>query len=76
MRFLRDPLDMDSVVAEVPPTAGTLVAFRRSDNSWHGHRPYTGARRYVISWMAQPAAARREIARHRMSARFKAISGW
>jgi hypothetical protein len=77
LRFLRDPLDIDSVVAEVPPTAGTLVAFRRSENSWHGHRPFAGARRYVmINWMAQPIAAKRELARHRLTARLKSITGW
>lgn len=77
LRFLRDPLDIDSVVAEVPPTAGTLVAFKRSDNSWHGHKPYAGARRYVmINWMSQPAAAQRELTRHRLSARLKSINPW
>lgn len=77
LRFLRDPLNIDSVVAEVPPTAGTLVAFRRSDNSWHGHKPFAGARRYVmVNWMAQPAAAQRELARHRISARVKSITTW
>lgn len=77
LRFLRDPLDIDNVVAEVPPTAGTLVAFRRADNSWHGHKPFEGARRYVmINWMAQPAAAQRELARHQLSARLKTIVSW
>lgn len=77
LRFLRDPLDIDSVVAEVPPTAGTLVAFRRSENSWHGHKPFVGSRRYVmVNWMTQPAAAQRELARHRLSARMKALTSW
>lgn len=77
LRFVRDPLDIENVVAEVPPTAGTLVAFRRGENSWHGHKPYAGARRYVmVNWMTQPAAAERELARHRLSARLKAITSW
>src|SRR5262249_38521002 len=37
LRLLRSPDDLGSVVAEVPPEAGTLLAFRVTDNSWHGH---------------------------------------
>ena len=45
LRFLRGPDDLDDAIAEVPPDGGTLVAFRRSDCSWHGHAPCTGERR-------------------------------
>ncbi len=77
LRFLRDGHNLEDVVAEVPPVAGTFVAFRRGENSWHGHKSYEGPRRAVmISWMKQPAAARREALRHRVSARAKALAGW
>ncbi len=77
LRFLRDRWDIEDVIAEVPPRAGTLVAFRRGENSWHGHKPYAGPRRaLMINWMTDPAAARREVSRHRMSARVKALTGW
>ena len=77
LRFLRGPHDIDDVIAEVPPAAGTFVAFRCGDNSWHGHKPYAGARRAImINWMTHPAAARRETLRHRFSARVKALTGW
>jgi len=33
------------MIVEVPPSDGTLVAFKRSDNSWHGHKPFSGKRR-------------------------------
>jgi hypothetical protein len=65
------------VVAEVPPEAGTLVAFRRCDNSWHGHKPYAGERRYImVNWMVRPQAAARELARHRLTARTKSLASW
>lgn len=77
LRFLRDGYDLGAVVAEVAPSAGTFVAFRRSDNSWHGHKPYVGRRcAIMLNWMADEAAARREILRHRVSARAKTLAGW
>lgn len=69
LRLLRGPGDIENYFAEVPPLDGTLVAFHRCDNSWHGHRSYEGERRYVMfNWMTRPSAARREVARHRLSA--------
>jgi hypothetical protein len=77
LRMLRCGYDIDNVVAEVPPEAGTLVAFKRSDNSWHGHKPFAGERRYImINWMTRPAAAERELARHRLSAQAKSLAAW
>lgn len=74
LRLLRRPDDLDDVIAEVPPLSGTLVAFRRSDCSYHGHEPYTGVRRYVmINWMTSGLAAQRELMRHRLSAQGKRL---
>ena len=69
LRLLRRPDDLNDVIAEVPPDSGTLVAFRRSDRSYHGHEPFVGIRRYVmINWMASSFAAKRELLRHHLSA--------
>ncbi|MFL5257301.1 MAG: 2OG-Fe(II) oxygenase [Rhodopila sp.] len=69
LRLLRRPDDLQDMIAEVPPDSGTLIAFRRSDRSFHGHEPFVGVRRYVmINWMASGFAARRELLRHRISA--------
>ena len=44
------------MIAEVPPLAGTLLAFRRSENSWHGHKPFDGLRRAImLNWMTTAA---------------------
>jgi hypothetical protein len=76
LRFLRGPDDLDDYIAEVPPDAGTLVAFRRTENSWHGHKPFEGERRYVMfNWMTGRAIAAWEIARHRASAAVKRLLG-
>ena len=47
LRLLRNGTDLESYAAEVPPTDGTLLLFLRSNNSWHGHKPYEGPRRAV-----------------------------
>jgi len=52
LRFLRSRTDLEDYVAETPPIAGTLVAFRRTPRSFHGHHKYVGPRRVMqISWL-------------------------
>jgi SM-20-related protein len=75
LRLLRSDC-INDVAAEVPPEAGTLVAFRRSDRSFHGHLPFVGPRRYVmLNWLVNDAVAARETARHRLSASVKRLAG-
>jgi len=76
LRLLRGPDDIDDMIAEVPPVAGTLLAFRRTDNSWHGHKPFEGVRRSImLNWMTSPATMRRELRRHALSAGVKSLFG-
>ncbi len=75
LRLLRSGDDIEDVVAEVPPNGGTLVAFQRSDNSWHGHHPYEGQRRYVMfNWVRSEKALRWNHGRHVLSARLKRLN--
>ena len=75
LRMLRKPDDLDDFIAEIPPNGGTLASFLRAENSWHGHQPYLGERRYVMfNWMTSPAALARELGRHRLSARIKRLN--
>lgn len=72
LRMLGSDDDLDDMAAEAPAAGGTLVAFRRSDRSYHGHLPYAGPRRVVqLSWLDSARAARREERRHRVSAWLK-----
>lgn len=58
LRLLRGPDDFEDYIAEVPPIAGTLLVFKRADNSWHGHQPFVGPRRTVqINWVTEAAKA-------------------
>ena len=72
LRVLRSATDIDDFAAEVPPDAGTLLAFRRSDRSYHGHHQFVGQRRSIqLNWVTGPDVVEREKARHRFSARLK-----
>jgi len=69
------PADLEDCAKEVTPLAGTMVAFRRSERSFHGHRPHIGERRSLqLNWVTDEAVVRRELSRHRWSARLKALN--
>src|SRR3546814_4116056 len=44
LRMLKGPDDLEDYAAEVPPEAGTLVAFRCTPAAWHGHKPFVRQR--------------------------------
>lgn len=74
LRLLRSPTDLEDFVVEVPPQGGTLVAFRCTDNAWHGHRPFAGRRRGVmVNYCVDDRVWRSELRRHRLSARLKKV---
>jgi SM-20-related protein len=76
LRLLRSATNLNDMIEEVPPTEGTLLAFRRSNNSWHGHKPFSGPRRAIqFNWVTSDAVVRREQNRHRFSAWVKKLRG-
>jgi len=75
LRILRGPRDLDDYAAEILPLAGTMLAFRRSAASFHGHRAHVGKRQSVqLNWVTDAATVRRELGRHTWSARLKALN--
>ena len=75
LRLLRGADDLDDCAAEIAPLAGTMVAFRRSNASFHGHYPHRGERRALqLNWVTDEAVVRRELGRHAWSARLKALN--
>jgi len=75
LRLLRRADDLHDCAAEVAPIAGTMVAFRRSAASFHGHYPHRGERRVLqLNWVSDEGVVRRELGRHRWSARLKALN--
>lgn len=74
LRLLRSRDSLEDCIAEVPPAAGTLLAFRVTPHSWHGHAPVNGPRRVVqLNWVESERVARRERFRHGLSARVKRL---
>ncbi|MBM3537027.1 MAG: 2OG-Fe(II) oxygenase [Alphaproteobacteria bacterium] len=75
LRILRRPDRLDDYAEEISPYGGTLLAFRRSKNSWHGHEPFEGPRRAIqLNWVIDQATVDRELTRHRVSAFFKKLN--
>ena len=74
LRLLKSGEDLDDMIIEAPPTEGTLVAFKRADNSWHGHKPFSGERRVIqFNWVTSESDRRLAMLRHHVSAPFKRL---
>jgi SM-20-related protein len=75
LRLLRNDHDLENYVTEAPPNYGALVAFRRSDNSWHGHKRFVGPRRVLqMNWVTSESVAQWQRLKHRLSAAVKRLS--
>ncbi|AWN52310.1 2OG-Fe(II) oxygenase [Methylobacterium sp. 17Sr1-1] len=76
LRVLYDGERFEPYAVEVPPTMGTMFAFLRADNSWHGHRPFEGERRVVqVAWVKDAAELERKRKRNRTAQFLKGIFG-
>jgi hypothetical protein len=47
LRILRGGEDLEDYVEEAPPALGTMVAFKVTDNCWHGHTEMQGPRKSI-----------------------------
>jgi hypothetical protein len=76
LRVLYGPEGFEPYKIEVPPTIGTMFAFLRADNSWHGHPPFAGERRVVqVAWVKNEVELARKKRRNSMAQFFKGIFG-
>ena len=58
LRMLRSKSDIEDYAAQVTPLGGTLLAFKRTDHSWHGHTRFVGERRMVqVNYLDQSPLA-------------------
>ena len=75
LRILRNGHDVDDFATEVAPDNGTLLIFKRSDNSWHGHHPFEGQRRSLqMNWMTSEGSKGWHKIRHKLSAAVKKLT--
>ena len=74
LRLLRNGTDIENYFAEIPPEEGTMLAFKVTENSWHGHLPFEGQRRVVqFNWLTSGFIAKKELIRHRISSKIKKL---
>jgi SM-20-related protein len=74
LRLLRNGSDLENYAVEIEPVGGTLLIFRRSDTSWHGHHPYKGKRRAIqLNWVTDQSVVDREQGRHGFSSKIKRL---
>jgi len=74
LRILNNGTNVDDFAAEVPPDNGTLLVFKRSDTSWHGHHPFEGPRRSLqMNWMTSEGSKGFHAIRHKLSAAVKKV---
>ena len=76
LRVLYNEKDFEPYAAEVPPTMGTVFAFLRADNSWHGHQPFVGERKVVqVAWVKDAGELERKKKRNKVAQFFKGVFG-
>jgi hypothetical protein len=77
LRFLSRIDSIDALVApEVAPVYGTIAAFRRADDSFHGHLPFEGERKVIqVAWLTSLEEMERKTRRGRFSRLLKKIAG-
>lgn len=75
LRLLRSK-NLEDYLAEVPPTMGSLIIFKRSDRSWHAHKPFDGKRLSLqMNWVKSDRYLRKERFRHEVSSFVKGLVG-
>ena len=77
LRFLNRPDSIDDrVCPELRPVYGNFAAFRRSENSFHGHLPFAGERRVIqVAWLTSEDEKLRKTQRGKFSRMFKKLFG-
>jgi SM-20-related protein len=76
LRVLYDEHKFEPFAREIPPTMGTVFGFLRTDNSWHGHKPFAGERRVVqVAWIKDSAELERKMRRNNFSQKLKRLFG-
>jgi hypothetical protein len=74
LRLLRSR-NLDDSLCEIVPVNGALVAFQRSDVSWHGHRACSGRRQVIqLNWMTENEGLAWHHGRHLAAAFVKKIA--
>ncbi len=75
LRVLRSSRDFEDYSAEINPVLGGVFGFRRAENSWHGHLPFSGVRKVLqIAWLTDETKVARKTRTARLSRWLKTLN--
>ena len=74
LRMLKEKNNIDNYITEIPASMGSMVAFKVTNNCWHGFIPYEGKRCSIqLNYLYKGALSQHKI-RHKLSSFFKQFS--
>ena len=74
LRMLREENNIDNYITEIPASMGSMVAFKVTNNCWHGFIPFEGKRCSIqLNYLYKEALSQHTI-RHKLSSFFKKLS--
>jgi len=66
--------NIDDYAAEFSSSIGQLIAFKVTDNCWHGYQSYEGQRQSLqINYLVEEKYTKHHVYRHKLSAFFKKL---
>lgn len=67
--------DLQDTVEEIPATGGLMMAFKVTDNCWHGYPAFEGKRQSIqINYIVGDGAANKHRFLHGLSAKLKSLT--
>jgi len=73
LRLLKKNNNLDNFIKEIPCNFGSMVAFKVTDECWHGFKSYEGKRLSIQLNYIYPEALRSHNLRHKISSGLKSI---
>ena len=66
--------DINDCAEEFSSSIGQMIAFKVTDNCWHGYHPYEGKRQSLqINYLVESKYTKHHVYRHKLSAFFKKL---
>ena len=73
LRLLKEKDNIDSYITEIPASMGSMVAFKVTNNCWHGFIPFEGKRCSIqLNYLYKEALSQHKI-RHKLSSLLKKL---
>ena len=74
LRMLKEKDNIDNYIIEIPASMGSMVAFKVTNNCWHGFIPFEGKRCSIqLNYLYKEALSQHNF-RHKLSSFFKKLS--